>query len=657
MSGIEGKLAIEAIKPAAGFINALLGPKIEKLKLWANEKELKGKLDSDNLSNVMERYLKKLSCRVSEITTLSFSSLKMNIFEAYEPLSIGKIGQFGLPNNENVDFSTLVKGEVKSCSIIDSAGMGKSTFSKFIVATLLFKSDRIPILFELRKINKDISLVDNLAKEFDFPGKVFDRDLFYKLLELGKFYVVIDGFDEVPLEYQEILSSQIQELSLKGGNNILMLTSRPQDILPDIVNGITLRFLPFTVEQAKNLLRRYDSISNLDVGKRLIDEIDSVPAKFIESPLLVSLLYRTFGVNHSIADRICTFYDEIYHALYKGHDLINKNGYGREKKSKIDFEDFRKLLRAMCYYMMLNRKTSFVSWSEATKFIDRAASISSIKPTSSSNFLDDLLVSVPLMQKDGNEYRFFHKTLLEFFAAEYIVFDKSSSLLLKKLFDSKIVSTFDKVFEFIAEINPSLFDSVVTYPFALLVSKSNYGKSLFEQALYTFIFRQKCKIGLWKVKDYKDEDQGELPALKYTVFEHLVKDGFTILNSTIIKLEGVDYFLTISFTDKPNNLHFKAWSQITKSIVYDDSWGLVSSQPMRKLADVLGFNKWNDLDGNIISNIKQFSMLLKLFVGGLGLNLYFNNESFRILSEEKVNNILLKVNRENEFIEEMDDFL
>ena len=331
MSGLEEKIALEAIKPASGFINALLAPKVEKLRMWANEKELRGQLDPDKISIVMKRYLTKLSYRVSEITTISFPQLKINIFEAYEPLKLGRL-YFHKPSDKNlIELSELIDEDVKSCSIIDSAGMGKSTFSKFLVASLLHKSSRIPIFFELRKISQKVGLVENLAKELDFPGNAFDRELFYKLIQLGKFYVILDGFDEVALEYQEELSNQIQELSIKGGNNILVLTSRPQDSFPDIIQSETFRFLPFNQEQAKSLLERYDSISGLNVGKNLYEQIENVPPKFIESPLLVSLLYRTFGVNKSIADGICTFYDEIYQALYKGHDLINKNGYGREK--------------------------------------------------------------------------------------------------------------------------------------------------------------------------------------------------------------------------------------------------------------------------------------------------------------------------------------
>ena len=309
MSGLEEKIALEAIKPASGFINALLAPKVEKLRMWANEKELRGQLDPDKISIVMKRYLTKLSYRVSEITTISFPQLKINIFEAYEPIKLGRL-YFHKPSDKNlIELSELIDEDVKSCSIIDSAGMGKSTFSKFLVASLLHKSSRIPIFFELRKISQKVGLVENLAKELDFPGNAFDRELFYKLIQLGKFYVILDGFDEVALEYQEELSNQIQELSIKGGNNILVLTSRPQDSFPDIIQSETFRFLPFNQEQAKSLLERYDSISGLNVGKNLYEQIENVPPKFIESPLLVSLLYRTFGVNKSIADGICTFYD------------------------------------------------------------------------------------------------------------------------------------------------------------------------------------------------------------------------------------------------------------------------------------------------------------------------------------------------------------
>lgn len=658
MSGIEEKIAFEAIKPAGGFIVALLGPKVEKLKLWVNEKELKGKLDPDKLSKIMEEYLVKLSDRVSEITSIAFPLIKLDIFKAYEPLVLGRLNYDSSTGEDEVELEKLIDESIKSCLIIDNAGMGKSTFSKFIVASLLFKSERIPLFFELRKIDTAHDLVDNLARELDFPGNTFDRNLFYKLLQLGKFYVILDGFDEVLLDHQATLSNQINELSLKGGNNIILLTSRPQDTLPNIVKSEALRFNSFSQHQAISLLKRYDQISGLSVGSELTAQIDEVPKKFIESPLLVSLLYRTFGVNKSIAKKTCTFYEEIYHALYKGHDLINKNGYGREKKSELDFEDFRKLLRAMCYYLMLNRKTSFESWSEATEYIDKAASISSISPKSSSNFLDDLLVSVPLMLKEGTEIKFFHKTLLEYFSAEYLIFHKSSSTLVKKLFDSKLSSSFNKTFEFLYELNASLFDSVITYHFATIAKDFDYGHSLLEKFLYTLILRKKCKIGVWEYKQYSEKLDGHDELMFSGMHDHeLLSEGYYSFTWNEAMLNGERYFVALTYQDTPTNFHRCAWMSISKEIDIDIKREELSDIEMNALHRALGTNKWNCLDYELLSNIKNVKGLLSIVSNVVESARIRESSGARVLSKSKVISILEKVKKEEEFTEETAQFL
>lgn len=658
MPGIEEKIAMEAIKPASGFIDALLAPKIEKLKLWSNEKELKGQLDPNKLSKVMEEYLTKLSLRVSEITSIAFPLIKLDIFKAYEPLVLGRQLYSISPVENEVELSKLIGEELKSCLIIDNAGMGKSTFSKFVVASLLYKSKRVPLFFEVRKVNQEIDLVENLAKELDFPGRVFDRALFYKLLQLGKFYVIIDGFDEVALDYQETLSNQINELSLKGGDNIILLTSRPQDTLPDIVKSDTLRFKPFSQTQAISLLNRYDSISDLTIGRDLTQQIDSVPRKFIESPLLVSLLYRTFGVNKSIAEKICTFYEEIYHALYKGHDLINKNGYGREKKSGLDFEDFRKLLRAMCYFMMLNRKTSFESWSEAITFIDKASSISSITPSSASNFIDDLLVSVPLMHKDGSEIKFFHKTLLEYFSAEYILFHQSSSELLSKLFNSKLALSFNKTFEFLFELNSSLFDGVITFHFAKLAEKIKCRGGTLEHALHSLIFNKRCRIGLMRKSEYSLELAGNDEPVFNDNNTDLLDEGFHTYTWIEGELNGEKYFIVLASTDVSINYHPCAWNSISQPIsIAEYKGGDLPSEEMEVLFHSLGENTWNNLDIDLIDKIKGVDNISNMVFNSISADRFNDSSVVRLLSKTKVKAILDKVRKENEFSEETEQFL
>jgi hypothetical protein len=651
MDGVENRVAAEALKPAAGFIAAALGPKIEKVKAWAQERELKGKLDPQVLSEIMRDYLVKLSVRTSEITSITFPQLKLNIHEAYEPLSVREIKQYS-GQAKIVPIDDVLSPSKRAVMIVDGAGMGKSTFSKYIVAKLLFKSDRIPIFFELRKVNPDIGVVENFASELDFPGNKFNRDLFYKLLELGKFYVVLDGFDEVKVDHQAQLAREIQALSEKCSDNTLLLTSRPQDVMPELVNSISLEFSPFTIDQAKSLIDRYDRISGLDVGARLKEEIGSVPKKLLESPLLVSLLYRTFGVNKSIADRASTFYDEIYSALYKGHDLVNKSGYAREKKSNLDFESFRKLLRALCYYMMLNRKVSLESWNEAISYISKAASISSVNPASSSEFLDDLLLTVPLMQRDGVEYRFFHKTILEYFAAEYIVFDGKSGELLEKIFLSKLAPSFDKVFDFVADIDSVLFGSVVTRKFA---EEAQSVLNRFEGVPCEIVSAFLCmdiKLGLWSEK----ENGQRMPGHKELVLGgEALKHEFNAVTWAHGTLNGEKYFCGMSYVKKYENFHFRAWEKISSPVE--------SYKPKQRgkynfddLYAALGENVWVAVDeklllSGVLNNdaVKELSrrMLSGLFRAGKLSTLcsskidgYFRSEKARIALEVEMSEFL-----------------
>lgn len=655
MSSIEQKVVSEVAKPGMELISAALSPTVERVRKWAAEKDLKGKLNADALASTMERYLIKLSERVGEITSITFPQLKLDIYEAYEPLYMLRNTHFDTADNL-ITADELVSSPVRSTIIVDGAGMGKSTFSKFIVAKLLFKSDRIPILFDLRKVDPQLNFTDNIVTEFDFPDEKFDRKLFYRLLKLGKFFVILDGFDEVSIAHQHLLANQLREMSLKGGDNAIIITTRPQEIVPDLINAISLKFAPFTQEQALSLLRRYDKISNLDIGERLSRDMTSIPSKFIESPLLVSLLYRTYGVNNSIADKISTFYDEIYHALYKGHDLINKNGYAREKKSGLGFEDFRKLLRALCHYMMLRTKTSFESLSEADSFINDASKISLAIPNSTSSFLDDLFVAVPLMQRDGTEYKFFHKTLLEYFAAEYIIFNESSLRLLKKIFESPLAASFAKVFEFLNDMNPLLFESVITQKFALEAKSLTVSKNEQVNAISTFQFVNKFKIGLWGVEEYSEpfEDEDGNPILILSSESHSSSelDYGCWREGT---LNGVPFYLAISYEDKHENLHETAWEAITSE--YTDNLSHYRAQYIFDgLEKIIPVGKWSRPNAKVIKALHSENIAIKdLFLAALE-NPHITG-GVRVLDFEKIDTLLEKIKSRSSLDIDMKDFL
>lgn len=121
----EEKLALEAAKPAIGLVSALIGPKIEKLRKWVEGRELKSQLNPDMLSETLDSYLNSLASRVSVISSICFPQKEFSIERAYEPLFIEEIHTY---DDKKLSVEKIVNNIEKSCLIIDSAGMGKSTF-------------------------------------------------------------------------------------------------------------------------------------------------------------------------------------------------------------------------------------------------------------------------------------------------------------------------------------------------------------------------------------------------------------------------------------------------------------------------------------------------------------------------------------------------
>lgn len=224
-------------------------------------------------------------------------------------------------------------------------------------------------------------------------------------------------------------------------------------------------------------------------------EVKVVPEKFLQTPLLVSLVYQTFGVNNSIAEGICSFYADVYDALYKGHDLKNKSGFVREKRSKLDFMDFQRLLGAFSFYFLIKKGPKVLDTTGAIELIETASSKVGIESNIAEKFLEDLISAVPLMIKEGREIKFLHKTIAEYFAAQYLVSHPRSAELMGRLFLNDTKYAFDKVAEFVLELNPNLFDEAITKGVAKHILEYPLN-NMDERFLSTICFKSRAFIGL-----------------------------------------------------------------------------------------------------------------------------------------------------------------
>lgn len=472
-------IAKEVLKPSSGIIDALLTPKIKRLREWAAGRDLRARIDQDKLEDAFLAYMRRLLSRVSGVTTLVFPQQVLALPAIYEslklevrPLNAGMTLETNTPpakgrltrtQNQVTEISITRPG--RRTYIVDSAGMGKSTFARHLIMREIVDSDRIPIFLELRRIGEGTSLFEALARDLDELHRVFDREAFLSLLARGRFLLVLDGLDEVSSATLPSLCQQIEELSTKAEESAIILTSRPEAPLPTMAGAQLLTFAPLSIEQAQSLVRRYDAVGQIDVGARLIRRFDTLPQQFLTTPLLVALSYRSFGYNGEVSSKVTSFYDELYSALYKGHDLT-KAGFSRKKESGLDVDAFRRLLRGFAFLLAIQQKNSLSNSTAALKTIDDSIRLTGTHPTSSAAFLEDLLLAVPLLVRDGPELRFAHRTIEEFFAAEYIAFAQDGFEIAQEICRMQEGDRFSQMMSFLKDISPSLFKKAVAAPIA-----------------------------------------------------------------------------------------------------------------------------------------------------------------------------------------------
>jgi hypothetical protein len=661
MSEMQKQAIRGGTKASSFLLSVVLESKIKNLKQWIRDKELEKSLQQKNLAPLLENYLTKLAIRVSEITSIAFPQHKLQIEEAYEPLITCK--------NIDYDFETSEVDIIKEClkargsyMVVDGAGMGKSTFSKHLVSQLLFKSEKIPLFFECRNFDEEKSLILNLVSVLDKASQSFDLELFERLIQKGRFIIILDGFDEVEPRNQRQLARQIYELSLKGGENTLIVTSRPQDILPELLKGHFLKFDTFTLIQAKSLLRRYDRVSGLHIGRDLENQLDSVPEKFLGSPLLVSLLYRTFGVNNSIAARMCTFYDDIYGALFKGHDLINKNGFQREKKSKLDYEEFRKLLRIFSYMMSLRGKTHFKNDVDAIDYIRQASKYSNVSLLSYEAFLDDLLVAVPLMIREGSEIKFMHKTLMEFFSAEYLVFSPNSIKVASSIYHSKLAAQFENTFDFVNDINSSLFNAVVTKSLGKDAQQITSTENVLSRIISTLIFMHEVKFGIWNKREnsvitrnretYPDLTRLSPGALK----KAFGTTSYVKTKWLELEFEETIYYFACAYRDKSSSYFENAISVLCDNV--DQIYTFEKLAENNKLLfETIGIGSWVSLVPENLKTLQTCKLPLALCMEVLEIEASKNKLPVRLLSRERIDAVLKQIDDEEKFESDIEQFL
>lgn len=375
------------------------------------------------IGTVFQLYLKNAKERYNQVRTLATGHTPRKIIGP-DNIYVNVGLQYG---EKEIDTFTVepMLDISKNILISGTGGIGKSMLMRYLFLNTADLGEYVPVLVELRRISKQpsgqLSILELIYTCMQGFNVQLPREQFEYSLQLGKYIFLFDGLDEVKTSLSAETAEALQAFSAKYPKNPCIVTSRPMQEISPLETFTIMEPKPLNKKQAILLASkiRIDDDKAQEFCHQLDDILYDKHKDFAENPLLLSMMFLTFMRNSSIPDHLADFYKNAYDALYSIHDSHDKGSYHRDFQCKtLDEDDFKRVFSHFCFHSYMKEIYEF---SKSTILFLLGKSIEKLKldDIKPSDYLADLRNAVCMIIKDGDTYRFSHRSFQAYFAAYY----------------------------------------------------------------------------------------------------------------------------------------------------------------------------------------------------------------------------------------------
>lgn len=367
------------------------------------------------------RYIEDQYKKFSKTNTFLFPDEKIDFEEVYFPLTLST-------KNEQVKSDTIIQTLLNGNSvvgIVGEAGTGKSMVMRQIYLSLYhYKGSKIPIFIELRHLN----LYQGTVKEFIFEQILLHKvKLSSKILEralvTGNFVFFFDGLDEVNHEKSNKFYVDLESFIDSYSTNSFIISSRPGISIEGLLRTDVVYISPLLDREIESFIHyQLNHTKDFDLIKKIIETIRATTNNdyhhYLKNPLLLSmfiLAYKTFPELPKLKNK---FYANVFYTLTTRHDSAKGGAFQHSRKTKLQVTEIESILKLFSFISLMEGVYTFDE-----RYLTKRLNDVKIKLKLSFDVYDliyDLQVSISVIILDGQDYRFPHRTLQDYFSALFI---------------------------------------------------------------------------------------------------------------------------------------------------------------------------------------------------------------------------------------------
>jgi hypothetical protein len=299
-----------------------------------------------------------------------------------------------------------------------TVGQGKSILLRYLAATDFYLNRRIPIFLELRKARHGQSLEDLSLLELNTLGFAMNEEVFAFFANKGRLVLFLDAFDEAKEELKQELIANIERLIRQYAALTVVVTSRPDSGISasPFLRVFTVSELQENEHEAVIRKMAHDPQTADAIIKGIRADSYQV-AHLLRTPLMVALLMVRYRIDHSLPQNAAAFYESLFSLLLQRHDK-SKGGWQRPRRSGASDSTLLEFFNALAF---ISRKAGDTSFTQTQlRNYSRKALDTLGEKLDADKMIDDIVIITCLIIRDGEEYRFIHKSVQEYHSALFV---------------------------------------------------------------------------------------------------------------------------------------------------------------------------------------------------------------------------------------------